>query len=170
MAEITTPTWDELVKLVAELDGSNFENVSIDYGEVSLRMSRDELQPDAPARNRAETPTPAPADPAPVPTSNAAAAAPSAHDTETASAASEGTAVSSPMVGVFYRSPSPDAPPFVTEGDRVEADSTVGIIEVMKLMNPVQAGVAGVVSSFAAADAQAVEYGQDLLHIIPETS
>ncbi|WP_298044914.1 acetyl-CoA carboxylase [uncultured Citricoccus sp.] len=81
-----------------------------------------------------------------------------------------GTAVPSPMVGVFYRSPSPGAPPFVQEGDRVEADSTIGIIEVMKLMNPVQAGVAGTVSSFAVADAQAVEFGEDLLYVVPERS
>lgn len=78
--------------------------------------------------------------------------------------------MTSPMIGTFYRSPSPGAPPFVSDGDTVQADSTIGIIEVMKLMNPVEAGVAGTVSSFAAEDAEAVEFGEDLAYILPEGS
>jgi acetyl-CoA carboxylase biotin carboxyl carrier protein len=69
------------------------------------------------------------------------------------------------MVGVFYRSPSPGAEPFVKEGDMVEADTTIGIVEVMKLMNPVTAGTAGRLASFAVADAGAVEFGQTLAYV-----
>jgi acetyl-CoA carboxylase biotin carboxyl carrier protein len=185
MADTSSPSWDELLQLVTELDGSDFENVAIEYGDVSVRMSRGALLPDAGSPNGATRPAattdaavsqvPAPAasapEPAPVlaPQPNGAAA-PAATVPDVETTQPQGTAVPSPMIGVFYRSPSPGAPPFVSEGDRVEVDSTVGIIEVMKLMNPVQAGIAGVVSSFAVADAQAVEFGEDLLYVIPETS
>lgn len=69
------------------------------------------------------------------------------------------------MIGVFYRRPSPGAEPFVNPGDRVEVDTTIGIIEIMKLMNPVTAGKAGVLGEFLVDDATAVEFGQALVQI-----
>ncbi len=66
------------------------------------------------------------------------------------------------MIGIFYRCPSPGAPPFVTAGDTVEPDTTIGIIEVMKLMNPVTAGVGGILSDILVEDNEQVEYGQPL--------
>jgi acetyl-CoA carboxylase biotin carboxyl carrier protein len=69
------------------------------------------------------------------------------------------------MIGVFYRRPSPGAAPFVEPGQRVEADTTIGIIEIMKLMNPVVAGKAGVITDFLVTDADAVEFGQPLATI-----
>lgn len=66
------------------------------------------------------------------------------------------------MIGVFYRSPSPGADPFVEVGDDVEADTTIGIIEVMKMMNPVTAGQAGRIVAFAVENAQAIEFGQTI--------
>lgn len=175
MAENSRPSWDDLVQLVTELDGSDFDNVAVEYDGISVRMSRGDLSAESVGQLADGT-----AAAAPLPqsttseTSNAAPAPPAVASPETAPqaapAAPQGTAVTSPMMGVFYRSPSPGAPPFVTEGDAVEADSTIGIIEVMKMMNPVHAGVAGAVSSFAADDTQAVEFGQDLAYIIPEGS
>ncbi len=76
--------------------------------------------------------------------------------------------VESPLVGSFYRSPSPEAEPFVTEGDRVEADSVLCIIEAMKVMNEVRAGVAGVVKEILVKNAEAVEFGQALFRIETE--
>ncbi|PZG51381.1 acetyl-CoA carboxylase biotin carboxyl carrier protein subunit [Spongiactinospora gelatinilytica] len=70
--------------------------------------------------------------------------------------------VQSPMVGTFYRSPEPGAPPFVKEGDMVTPGQQVGIVEAMKMMNPVQAATAGRVTKALAEDAGAVEYGQAL--------
>jgi acetyl-CoA carboxylase biotin carboxyl carrier protein len=75
--------------------------------------------------------------------------------------------VRAPMVGTFYRAPEPGAPPFVEPGARVEADTTVCIIEVMKLMNSIPAGCAGVVTNVLVNDAEPVEYGQPLLAIDP---
>ena len=75
--------------------------------------------------------------------------------------------VRAPMVGTFYRSPEPGAPPFVEPGTRVEADTTVCIIEVMKLMNSIPAGCTGVVTHVLVESAEPVEYGQPLLAIDP---
>ena len=76
-----------------------------------------------------------------------------------------GMAVTSPMVGTFYRSPSPDSEPFVEEGSLVDADTVVCIIEVMKVMNPIKAGKAGRIAHVAVDDGAAVEFGQMLMSI-----
>ena len=75
--------------------------------------------------------------------------------------------IRSPMVGTFYRSPEPGAKPFVEPGAKVKADSIVCILEVMKLMNSVEAGVAGVVTHVFAENAAMVEAGQPLIAIRP---
>ncbi|MBM3201431.1 MAG: acetyl-CoA carboxylase biotin carboxyl carrier protein [Chlamydiae bacterium] len=73
--------------------------------------------------------------------------------------------VKSPMVGTFYRAPSPQDKPYVKEGDHVHADTVVCIIEAMKVMNEVKAGKAGVVKSFHVQDGSAVEFNSHLLSI-----
>lgn len=77
-------------------------------------------------------------------------------------------AVRSPMVGTFYRSPAPGEPPFVEVGEAVEPDSVLCILEVMKLMNSIEAGVRGVVREILVANASAVEYGEVLMLIEPQ--
>ncbi len=74
-------------------------------------------------------------------------------------------AVNSPLLGTFYRSPKPGAPPFVEVGSAVEEDTVIGIIEVMKLMNSVRAGARGTVIEISMADGALAEYGQTLLRI-----
>ena len=73
----------------------------------------------------------------------------------------------SPIAGVFYRAPGPDAPPFVEVGQRVAADDVIGIVEVMKLMNTVRAGVAGTVIEVCVGNAELVEFEQVLVRIDP---
>lgn len=73
--------------------------------------------------------------------------------------------VRAPSVGIFYRAPAPDAPPFAEEGARVDADDIVCIVEVMKLMNHVKAGASGVVRSVHVANATMIEHGQLLFTI-----
>jgi acetyl-CoA carboxylase biotin carboxyl carrier protein len=72
------------------------------------------------------------------------------------------------MLGVFYRAPKPGAEPFVQVGSRVAADTIIGLIEVMKLMNAVPAGAAGEVAEIVAGDGGLVEYGQAILRIRPD--
>jgi acetyl-CoA carboxylase biotin carboxyl carrier protein len=76
--------------------------------------------------------------------------------------------VTSPMVGTFYRAQSPEADPFVQEGDRVEENSVLCLIEAMKVMNEIPAGIAGVVREILVKNGESVEYGQPLFRISPE--
>ncbi len=88
----------------------------------------------------------------------------------TAAAAEPGEklhAFASPMVGTFYRAPSPEAPPFVSVGDKVDEHRTVCIIEAMKVMNEITPDVAGEVVSIEVENGEAVEYGQTLFLIRP---
>ncbi|WP_091378612.1 acetyl-CoA carboxylase biotin carboxyl carrier protein [Geodermatophilus sp. DSM 45219] len=85
----------------------------------------------------------------------------------TAEAAEPAGAVRSPLVGTFYAAPSPGADPFVHVGDEVEPGQTVGIVEAMKLMNPIVADEAGVVAELLVADAESVEYDQVLMRLRP---
>ena len=73
--------------------------------------------------------------------------------------------VTSPLLGTFYRSPKPGSPPFVEVGSRVEPDTVIAIVEVMKLMNSVRAGVAGKVVAILAVDGSAVDEGQPLIRV-----
>jgi acetyl-CoA carboxylase biotin carboxyl carrier protein len=77
----------------------------------------------------------------------------------------DGLAIVSPTVGTFYRAPAPGEPPFVEVGTRVEPDTIVCIIEVMKMMNSVPAGIAGTIAAMHVENAQPVEYGQPLFRV-----
>ena len=77
------------------------------------------------------------------------------------------TAVTSPMVGTFYRAPSPDEAPFVEIGDAIRKGQPVCIIEAMKLMNEIEAEISGQVMEIAVANGEPVEYGQTLLWVKP---
>lgn len=92
-------------------------------------------------------------------------AAPAAAPAEVAPAVEEGHAVKSPMVGTFYRSPSPDAKAFVEVGDTVAIGDTLCIIEAMKLLNEIEADKAGVVKKILVDNGQAIEYGEPLFII-----
>jgi acetyl-CoA carboxylase biotin carboxyl carrier protein len=105
-----------------------------------------------------------------LPAAPPAAAAPAVVEGAPAAAAGKEKlqVVKSPLVGTFYRAASPDAEPFVHEGDRVEAESVLCIIEAMKVMNEIQAGVAGVVREILVQNGEPVEFGEPLFRI--ETS
>jgi acetyl-CoA carboxylase biotin carboxyl carrier protein len=75
--------------------------------------------------------------------------------------------IKSPMVGTFYRSPAPDEPPFASIGDRIRSGQTVCIIEAMKLMNEIEAEVAGQVMEVLVENGQPIEFGQTLMYINP---
>jgi acetyl-CoA carboxylase biotin carboxyl carrier protein len=140
---------------LVEQSGFDEVNLEVDGTKISLRRG-------APSgATTAAEPVPSVAPLAAAPPAVAAAAAPAAL------AATDPTAVDlpSPLLGTFYRSPKPGAPPFVQVGSQVEADSIIGIIEVMKLMNTVRAGVRGTVAEFLAADGALVEYGEVLLRV-----
>lgn len=78
----------------------------------------------------------------------------------------DGSFITSPMVGTFYQKSAPDQPSFVQKGDRVEEDTVVCIIEAMKVMNEVKAGISGVVAEILVDDNHPVEYGTKLFRIV----
>jgi acetyl-CoA carboxylase, biotin carboxyl carrier protein len=97
-----------------------------------------------------------------------AAPAPEAESKSEANSRAGLHSIVSPMVGTFYRAPSPDAPPFINAGDRVTEKTVVCILEAMKLMNPLEAEVKGEIVEILAENGQLVEYGQPLFLVKPE--
>lgn len=89
-------------------------------------------------------------------------AAPAAAATPVAKTLS-GKLETSPMVGVFYSAPSPNDPPFVKVGQKVEAGDTLGIIEAMKIMNPLEATQSGIIEEILVSNAEVVEFGQPII-------
>jgi acetyl-CoA carboxylase biotin carboxyl carrier protein len=138
-------------KLIELLDESGIAEIEITEGEESVRISR--YSQNAPV-----------VAPAPVP---AAVAAPAAAAPAVAAAEPEddGYAVAAPMVGTFYAAASPGSAPYVQVGDRVKEGDTLCIIEAMKMMNQIDADVAGVIKSIRVQNGEPVEYGQTLIVI-----
>ena len=150
-------------------------HLSIKYGGVELVVSRDRQAP-APAVQAAPAPAaqpaPAPAvQAAPTPAASAPAPAPAApastggSTSATQELAADEVEIKAPMVGTFYAAPKPGDPAFVKVGDTVAASTVVGIVEVMKLMNNLEAKVEGTVARILVDNEQAVEYGQPLMVI-----
>ena len=159
-AKERAPTYDDLLAIARLIEsGSRFSEFRLRSGDIEVEVKR---------ANGAAAPAPA------VTPAQAGAQSPEIGSRPSAATAAagmtsipEGHLVKAPMVGTFYRSPAPDKPPFVEVGTRVEADTIVCIIEVMKLMNSVTAGVAGVVTHVLAQNAQPVEAGQPVIAIKP---
>lgn len=110
---------------------------------------------------------PAVATPAPAPAAAAPAAPAPAAPAPKAEEKIKGTEIKAPIVGTFYRSPAPDADPYVKEGDLVKKGQVLCIIEAMKLMNEIESEVSGVVRKILVNNAEPVEYGQPLFIVEP---
>ncbi len=101
---------------------------------------------------------------APAPTMMAAPAAGSAPvSTEAKATTKPGSVETSPMVGVFYAAPSPNDPPFVKVGQKVQAGDTLGIIEAMKIMNPLEATQSGIIDEILVNNSEVVQFGQPVV-------
>ena len=138
-------------KLIELLEASDIAEIEIKEGEEAVRISR----------YSGAAPAIMPALAAP-----AAAAAPAPAEDKPAVAANSGHVVSSPMVGTFYRSPSPSSPAFVEVGTHVKAGEVVCIVEAMKMMNQIEADKAGVVEAILVSDGEPVEFDQPLITIV----
>ena len=139
-------------KLIELLEESNINEIEIKEGEESVRISRG--APIAPQVVAAPAPVAAPVAAAPVAT------------VEPAPEVVSGHTVNSPMVGTFYRSPSPSSPSFVEVGQQVKVGDVICIVEAMKMMNQIEADKAGVVEAILAENAQPVEFDQPLITIV----
>lgn len=141
-------------KLIELLEESNIAELEIHEGEESVRISRHGSGAVVAAPVAAPAaPVAAPAMPAPAETAAGGEAEISGHK------------VTSPMVGSFYRAPSPGAAPFVEEGQSVKVGDTLCIIEAMKLLNQIEADKAGTIKAILVENGEPVEYGQALFII-----
>jgi acetyl-CoA carboxylase biotin carboxyl carrier protein len=174
MTTPSTPSWQDVLDLVTQLDDGAYESADVEFGDVSVRLSRSAAlpvtSPTAGTAPQSLAPSTNGAAPAATPSAAPAVTEPAPSVPAPAEPTSNSTVVTAPIIGVFYRSPSPGAPPFVEPGAAVEPDTTIGIIEVMKLMNPVTAGTAGTLTEFLAADNAQVEFGQPLAVVAEEES
>ena len=146
-------------KLIELIEESGVAEIEIHEGEESIRISR---------YSQAAPPVITTA-PAGLPAATASAPPPQAVVNETPAASEKqeikGHQVTAPMVGTFYRAPSPGAKPFVEVGQRVNAGDTLCIIEAMKMLNQIESDKDGTVSAILAENAEPVEYGQTLFVI-----
>jgi acetyl-CoA carboxylase biotin carboxyl carrier protein len=145
----------DIAEIARLLDESKFSSLTLETGGMKLRIRRDGGGWSEPAEEVEE----------PVVSSPASAEPPPLLGQEAGAARAGEVDVPAPLLGNFYAAPRPGDPPFVQPGDAVSEDTTIGIIEVMKLMNPIRAGVAGTVVAVLAADGSAVEKGQVLLRV-----
>ncbi len=141
-------TAEDVAEITRLLEESQFDELHLEHAGFKLTLKRG-----AAVRREAASASAPAASPAPA----------SAASTSDASVLE----VTAPFVGIFYRAPRPGAPPYIEVGSQVEEDTTVGIIEVMKLMNAVRAEVSGTVFEVLVEDGAVVEYGQVLLRIAP---
>jgi len=145
----------DIAEIAKLLDASHFSTLDLTIGEFRLKIRRE-----GGWSGRDEEAE------APAPKADAAPAEPPPPIGQEAGAARVGEVdVPAPLLGNFYAAPRPGDPPFVEVGDTVDEETVIGIIEVMKLMNPIRAGVAGKVVAILAADGTAVDEGQPLVRV-----
>jgi len=156
-------TAKDVAEIMRLLEESSFDTLSLEIDGMKLNLQRTSAKP---ARQSADgTGAPMKAE------SQLRASAPPARMAKKHKAPSEPglCEVPSPLLGIFYRAPRPGEPPFVEAGSHVEEDTVIGIIEVMKLMNTVVAGVKGEVREILVENGAAVEYGEILVRVRPES-
>ncbi len=155
---------DDVLHILKLIDESKFDYFQLEVGELKITVSKGEPIPIAGAAQPAAViPAPTAAKAAPV-AAPATAAAPAAKP----AAIPEGMVpITAPLLGTFYVAPEPGAPPFVKAGQQITEDTTVGLVEVMKVFNSVRATVSGTIVEVVAQNGQFVEFGQTLFIVKP---
>lgn len=171
-------SYEELLQIVKVFESSlEFNELHLNYGDVEIDLRKHGAAPDSANAQAIAANDPVPTARAKLSVSpggkelakvESAPSAPVSSPVSTGAFPSGACVVKSPMVGTFYCATEPGATPFVKVGQRVTANTTVCIIEVMKLMNSVQAGSAGIVTHVLVKDGDAVEFGQPLVVIDPD--
>jgi acetyl-CoA carboxylase biotin carboxyl carrier protein len=161
----------QIISLIDSLDRSHVDHLQLDMGTFKLTLGKGPWPTglNVPPLESSNLPVPAPMALPAVPTSLAAAAQPAAASAPKTPAKPQPQAdwlpVAATTMGRFYSRPDPNSPPFVQLGERVQAEDTVCLIEVMKLFNAIPAGVSGTVVQVCVQDTDVVEYGQVLFYV-----
>jgi acetyl-CoA carboxylase biotin carboxyl carrier protein len=155
---------EELAAVIRLLKEAEFSEFSYARGDVSLVVRRG----DAPVAPTQLAVAPAPSAPVAAPQPSPSAVPRPANPPAPAAALEDvpGVKVRAPLLGTFYSTPKPGEPPFVRVGDRVGPDTVVCIVEVMKLMNSISAGVSGVIAAIHVRDGELVEFDQPLFTVV----
>ena len=153
---------DDVLHILKLIDESNFDYFQLEVGELKITVSKGEPIPIAAAQPATVTAPPV-AKPAPA----ARAAAPAVQTPKPAAIPEGMMPITAPLLGTFYVAPEPGAPPFVKVGQQITEDTTVGLIEVMKVFNSVRATVKGTVVEVVAQNGQFVEFGETLFIVKP---
>jgi acetyl-CoA carboxylase biotin carboxyl carrier protein len=159
-------TEDDVLHILKLIDESHFDYFQLEMGELKITVSKGEPIPvTAAAAQTGAAPAVAPPVPKPAAAPAPAAAAPQAAKPVTVP---EGMLpITAPLLGTFYVAPEPGAPPFVKVGQTITEDTTVGLIEVMKVFNSVRATVKGTIADVVVQNGQFVEFGQTLFIVKP---
>lgn len=144
---------DYIEKLAKVLAETGLTEISLEDGEQAITLRKDVIVTSAPQAVVA-APAAVPAAPGQCTDCNEASAP-----------AKKGTPITSPMVGTFYKSPSPDADPFVNVGSTVKPGDVVCIVEAMKMMNEIESEISGKIVEVCVEDGQPVEFGQVLMYV-----
>ena len=168
-------THADIAEILRLVDESTLDELVVEVGDLRVEVRRKGAVPAAPAAPAAPAPSAPPAaapsspEPPPAaPRAQADAAQGTGPEASDEPALEEGqVAVRSPMVGTFYRRPSPDEPPYVDVGSEVEVEAPLGLVEVMKLYTTIYAKTRGRIARVCANDAELVEYDQVLFVIDP---
>jgi len=153
----------DLIDFISQT-GLNEVNIETEELKLSVKREPDQKHSYVEAAPAASAPAPAPSAPAPA---AQPAAANAAEDQGNGEDTSKYVEIKSPMIGTFYRSPNPDSPAFVSVGDKVEAGSTVCIVEAMKLFNEIESEVSGTIVKVMVENSSPVEYDQPLFLVDP---
>lgn len=157
---------DDVLHILKLIDESNFDYFQLEVGDLKITVSKGEpipLTSTSPQGTGIARPAEASKVSAPAP-----APAPLTQQVKAPAVVPEGLApITAPLLGTFYIAPEPGAPPFVRVGSTITEDTTVGLIEVMKVFNSVRAGVMGTIVEVVAQNGQFVEYGQTLFLVKP---
>ena len=158
-----TLTAKDVAEILRLLESSSFDSLSLEMNGVKLNLQRG---PAAVAREAS-----APSAPVQQPPPSESHSQPAQAARRKVKAPSEAglTDIPSPLLGIFYRAPKPGEPPFVEVGAKVEEDTVIGIIEVMKLMNSVHSGVKGKIAEILAENGALVEYDETLMRVRPSS-
>ena len=149
---------EDVREILRIIDDSDLSELRIDTEGFSLHVVRGD--------HHAVASTPTPRSPAPrSPTSPSPTAREPAQRAASEAESDGAVTIPAPMLGTFYRSEAPGKPPYVEVGSQVEPDTIVCIIEVMKMMNSIPAGVSGTIAAVVADNAELVEYGQPLFRV-----
>jgi acetyl-CoA carboxylase biotin carboxyl carrier protein len=155
---------DDVLHILKLIDESKFDYFQLEVGELKITVSKGDP---IPIPGTAPQPAAVSVAPSPAPAVKPAPAAPAAQAPKPAAIPEGMLPIAAPLLGTFYVAPEPGAPPFVKVGQQITEDTTVGLIEVMKVFNSVRAAVNGTIVDLVVQNGQFVEFGQTLFIVKP---